>query len=353
MDFACPQPVLDAMKARIDRRILGYSTVNDPAYFAAIINWEMTRHGTEVFADQIVFSGGVIRGMEEAVRRLTKPGDSVLINTPGYHPFDDSVRLFERTPVYSPLVNDGSGHYTFDWEDMERKAADPRVKLYFLCNPHNPSGRVWTEEELRRVAEIMFRNDVFIFCDEIWRDIIRMDVTHTSLLRLYPGRRGYLVATAPSKTFNLAGNQLANLIIPDKEIADDWRRKCCCGHPNPLSIEACRAAFEHCGGWLDAMRTYLDENFAFMESYLARHLPKAKFRRPEGTYLAWVDMKAFGLTDQQLREMISRAGLFIEFGDEFIRDGDGFVRINIACPRSVLEKALAILCTALGSSGQN
>ena len=347
MDFACPQPVLDAMKARLDRKILGYSSPQDPAYFDAIIRWERQRHQVEVTADQLVCSNGVVRAMEEAVRRLTQPGDSILVNTPSYHPFDDSIRLYGRDPVYSVLINDGQGRYTYDWEDMERKAADPKVKLFFLCNPHNPTGRVWTEEELRRVAEIMLRNDVFIFCDEIWRDHLRTGVKHTSLASLYPNRSGYLVATAPSKTFNLAGNQLSNLIIPDRAMAAEWSAKSYCGHPNPLSLEACRAAYDLCEDWVDAMWQYLDENFACMDAYLKEHLPKAVFRVPEGTYLAWVDLRGFGLTDEELKKRISKAGLFIEFGNEFVRDAEGFIRINVACPRSVLKTALERLRTAL------
>lgn len=350
MDFACPQPVLDAMKERLDRKILGYSMALDPGYYAAAIEWEKTRHGADVSMDQIVFSGGVIRAMEEAVRHLTSAGDSVLLNTPSYHPFDDSIKLFGRTPVYSTLCKDSENYYTYDWDDLEKKAADPKVKLFFLCNPHNPTGRVWTPEELRRVADIMFAHGVFIFCDEIWRDHVRCDMHHTSLTTLYPGRSGYLVATAPSKTFNLAGNHLANLIIPDRTLANEWTMNMYCGQPNPLSLDACRAAYEYCADWVDAMKAYIDGNFAYMDAYLKENLPDAVFRIPQGTYLGWVDMRAFGLNDAQLNERISRAGLFIEFGNEFVRDGDGFVRINVACPRSVLKKALRILCAAMGDT---
>lgn len=348
MDFACPEPVLDAMRDRLDRRILGYSVAVDPDYYASVMDWEKKRHDIDVAMDSIVFSAGVIRGMEEAVRHLTKEGDSILLNTPGYHPFDDSIKLFGRTPVYSELINDGTGYYTYDWDDMEAKAADPKVTLFFLCSPHNPTGRVWTEEELRRVADIMFRNNVFIFCDEIWHDHIRKSVDHISFMKLFPDKHeGFLVATAPSKTFNLAGNQLANLLIPNKEMASEWTIGTYTGHPNPLAIDACKAAYTHCAGWADAMKEYIDENFAFMADYIKTYLPKAVFRVPEGTYLGWINLRAYGLSDAELNQKISSAGLFIEFGNEFVRDGDGFVRFNVACPRSMLHKALRILSTVL------
>ncbi len=347
MDFACPQPVLDAMKARLDRRILGYSGLLNDNYFDAVIRWEKECHGIEVKREEIVYSAGVVRAMEEAVSRLTKPGDKILINTPGYHPFDDSTKKFGRVPVYSPLKNDGKGYYTFDFEDMEKKAADPEVKLFFLCNPQNPTGRVWTPEELSTAAEICFRHGVFVFCDEIWRDLVRMPVTHTSLKKLFPERTDYLVATAPSKTFNLAGNQLANILIPDLALAAEWRAHNVCGMPNPLSIDATRAAFNDCRDWLAALRLYLDENFRFMDEFVRTELPGAVFCVPEGTYLAWIDLSAYGYDTEELRRRITEAGLFIEYSGEFVADDYGHVRINIACPKSVLAEALGMLKAAL------
>ncbi|MEA5049845.1 MAG: MalY/PatB family protein [Oscillospiraceae bacterium] len=350
MDFACPQPVLDAMKARLDRRILGYSALLEPAYFDAVAGWMKRRHGLDVTADMIVFSSGVVSAMRAAVERLTKPGDGVIINTPAYHPFDDAAKRAGRTPVYSPLVNDG-GRFTFDFEDLEKKARDPKNTLFFLCSPHNPTGRVWREDELRRAADICFDNGVFIFCDEIHADLVRGGQKHVSLGTLYPDRKsGYLTATAPSKTFNIAGNELSNLLIPDRALAADWRDHYVCGMPNPLAIDACIAAYTQCDAWVDALCAYLDGNFAFVARTLAAHLPAARFRVPEGTYLCWIDLRGTGKSDAELRRIISGAGLLIEYADEFVADGEGFVRVNIACPRAVLEKAMRILCTALGGS---
>ena len=354
MDFACPQPILDAMKARLDRRILGYSQVLDPDYYLAVIDWMKRRHNIDTDFDSIVYSHGVIPAMEVAVERLTRPDEGVIINTPAYHPFDESVKKFGRRPVYSKLINT-DGYYTIDFEDFEEKARDPKNTLYFLCSPHNPSGRVWTEEELRRVADICFENNVFIFCDEIHADLIRKGQKHISLMTLYPGEKRLITATAPSKTFNLAGNQLANILIPDHELANDWRMGMYCGLPNPLSVDACKAAYTDpaCERWLDALRDYLDGNLRYVDECIRKFMPEAVFRIPEGTYLCWIDLRKLGMTDMEMKEKVSRAGLFIEYADEFVADGEGFVRMNIACPRSVLKKAMKILCTTLGTGWED
>lgn len=349
MDFACPQPVLDAMKARLDRRILGYSMLLDPGYFEIVTGWLWRRHGWRVDADSLVFSSGVVSAMHTAVERLTKPGDGVLLNTPAYHPFDDTIKRFGRTPVYSPLLY-RDGTYTIDYEDLERKAKDPRNTLFFFCSPHNPTGRVWREEELRRVAQLCFANGVFMVCDEIHSDIVRKGETHIPLAKLYPEETRIITCTSPSKTFNLAGNQLANLVVADKALAREWRGMQACGFPNPLSIAACKAAYTQCDDWVAQMNGYVDENFALVKRRLRDDLPKARFSIGQGTYLAWIDLRGFGLTDRQLKECISRAGLFIEFGDEFVANGEGFVRINLACPRTLVEKAMDILAGCLGES---
>lgn len=351
MDFAVAEPIREAMKARIDRKILGYSMPLSADYYIAVMDYLERHHGHKLDFDEIVFSSGVITAMKAAVQRFTSEGDGVIINTPSYMPFDASVKQFGRTPLYSPLVNT-DGYFTFDYADIERKAKDPRTKMFFLCNPHNPTGRVWREDELRRVAQICFDNGVFVFSDEIHCDITRAGQKHIPLAVLYPERKDILTATAPSKTFNLAGNQLANLLFHDKELAQEWRMARYCGEPNPLSLDACVAAYTLCDDWLEQMNAYVDENFRYMQRYLAAHLPQAKFRIPEGTYLAWTDLRALGLSDAELKDRISRAGLFLEYADDFVRDGDGFVRMNLACPRSVLSRALKIFCEALGGTSE-
>lgn len=351
MDFAVPEPIRNAMKARIDKKILGYSMLLDPNYYMAVMDFMKRRHNHDTTFDNIIFSNGVITAMEVAVQKFTKHGDGIIINTPAYHPFDDSVRKFGRKAVYSPLLNDG-GYYRFDYEDFEKKAKDPNNTMFFLCSPHNPTGRVWKEEELRKIAEICFENDVFIFSDEIHCDITRTGMKHIPLATLYPLQKRLLTATAPSKTFNLAGNQLSNILIPDTDIAQEWRMKMYCGMPNPVSIDACLTAYTECDGWLEQMRAYLDDNFKYVDYYLKKHLPEAGFTIPEGTYLCWIDLRAFNTSDLDMKKKISAAGLFIEYADEFVADGEGFVRMNIACPRSVLSQALKMLCTSMGGTSE-
>lgn len=232
-------------------------------------------------ADSIVFSSGVVSAMHTAVERLTKPGDGVLLNTPAYHPFDDTIKRFGRTPVYSPLLY-RDGTYTIDYEDLERKAKDPCNTLFFFCSPHNPTGRVWREEELRQVARLCFANGVFVVCDEIHSDILRKGETHIPLAKLYPEETQIITCTSPSKTFNLAGNQLANLVVADKALAREWRETQACGFPNPLSIAACKAAYTKCDEWVAQMNAYVDENFALVKRRLRVDLPKAKFSHRSG-----------------------------------------------------------------------
>ncbi|MEG1476175.1 MAG: MalY/PatB family protein [Oscillospiraceae bacterium] len=346
MDFACPQPVLDAMKARLDKRILGYSMPLDNEYYMAVINWMRRRHGWEFKRENIVYSSGVIAAMNVSVEKLTSPGDKIILHTPAYHPFNDAILKYGRTPLYSKLINT-DGYYTMDYDDMEEKAKDPACTLMFLCSPHNPSGRVWKEDELRRAAEICFANNVTIVSDEIHGDLIRCGQKHIPLATLYPHDKRIITCTAPSKTFNLAGNQLANIIIEDEQMVFNWMISSACGNPNPLSIDACMAAYNECEDYVEELKLYLDDNFRLMEKRIKEELPRAKFRIPEGTYLGWIDVSAFGLNTQQLNERISKAGLFIEYDNEFVRDGDNHVRINVAAPRSVLNKALDILISQL------
>lgn len=351
MDFACPQPVLDAMKARLDQRILGYSMVLDPEYYTALAGWMKTRHNWEVEAASSQFSPGVIAALNAAVEKLTAPADSVLIHTPAYHPFDDAVKKYGRTPVYSRLVCK-EGCYEIDWEDFETKAKDPKVTLYFLCNPHNPTGRVWTKEELKRIGEICFANGVFVVSDEIHFDFIRAGIEHTVFASLFPGEKRIITCTAPSKTFNLAGIGLSNIFFADTQLGQSWAAEHVLGHPNPLSIEACKAAYSECADWVDGLNDYLDENFRLLESRIKNELPNVHFTVPEATYLAWIDVSDTGLFRQELAIRLIKEGLQVEFEDEFVDHGDGHIRMNIACPRSVLNRAVDRLVQAVGPGSE-
>ncbi len=346
MDFACPPAVLEAMKARLERRILGYVALMDDDYFAVLDGFMRRRHGFGVSKEQVVITQGVVSAMHSAVRRLTGEGDKILIHTPGYHPFEDAALLAGREPRFSPLRFE-NGRWELDWADFEAAVADPKLRLFFLCSPHNPTGRVWTAEELRRMLRLCRENGVFVFCDEIHHDLLRRGVKHVSLPALAPDETGYICATAPSKSFNLAGNAMSNILFSDPAMAEQWRRAPQREPLNALSIAATMAAYRDCDDWLDALCDYLDGNFAFLDEWLRENMPRVRFRIPEATYLAWLDLRAYGLSDRALNEKVSAAGLFIQFGDSFIRDGEGFARINLACPRALLAEALRRLKAAL------
>ncbi len=346
MDFACPKPVLDAMRARLDREILGYSSFGDPEYLEAVTGWMRRRHGLDVDPERIVFSAGVVGAVKAAVADFTSEGDSVLITTPSYAPFYHAVEDNGRTAVLSPLKK-REGRFEIDFEDFERKASDPKVTMYILCSPHNPTGRVWREDELRRMADICFDNGVLIVSDEIHSDLVRTNEKHIPLAKLYPGCDKIITCTAPSKTFNLAGNQLSNIIMPDLDSAKRWKSSHRCGMPNPLSIVACRAAYNECEDWLEQLKGYLDDNFKLLCEFTSQNLKGVTAYIPEGTYLAWVDFSGCGLGDKELSERIARAGVLLEYSGEFVANDEGYARMNLACPRSVLKTALERIKSAV------
>ncbi len=346
MDFACPAPILDALHARLDREILGYTQLCEPTYFEAVCGWFKRRFGWEVKREQLLYSSGIVTAIYAAVAELTKPGDGVILMTPAYHPFDDAIKRHGRTPVYSRLIR-ADGRYEIDFSDFEEKAKDPRNTLFFLCSPQNPTGRVWTERELRKMGEICFANGVFVVSDEIHADLVRRGVTHIPFATLFPEEKRLITCTAPSKTFNIAGLQHANLVIPDKALHARWTEKGCCGHVNALSPAAVQAAYTACEQWLEALKAYLDENFAAFSEALLQGVPRARFTVPEGTYLAWVDFSRLGLSDGELESRIGRAGVLAQYHGSFVDHDEGCMRINLACPRAVVLEAARRIAEAL------
>lgn len=351
MDFACPQPVLDAMKGRLDKRILGYSMLLDEEYYMAVMGWMKRRYDWDVpNPDSIVFSSGIVTALDVAAAKLTKPGEGILFHTPSYAPFYNAILKSGRTPVALPLIEE-DGWYTMDFDAFEAEAKKPENTLYFLCNPFNPVGRVWTEDELRRIGEICFANNVFVVSDEIHADFRRAGQKHIPLAKLFPEEKRMMTCTAPSKSFNLAGNQLSNLIIPDEMMALEWKFMHYCGMPNPLSIEACKAAYTQCDDWMDALNVYIEESQNHLVQRLQKELPALKMRVPEGTYFGWIDVRGLGISEDALAHTLYEAGLFIEMGSEFVSNGDGFVRMNLACPRATIDRAVDILVACFKEDG--
>ena len=345
MDFACAPEILLAMHERLDRRILGYTNLSGDCE-ASACRWMERRFGWKPEQEQIVFSAGIVSALFAAVARLTKPGDEVCFLTPAYHPFDDAVKKQGRVPVYSRMIRK-DGEWTIDFADLSAKLSRPNCALFFHCNPHNPTGRVFTETELTRLGKLCFANDVMVVSDEIHEDLTRTGITHIPLAKLFPLEKRIITCTSPSKTFNLAGNNHAHLFIPDEALRRDWTKNYYNGHPSALSNQATIAAYDRSEDWLEELRAYLDGNFAIMKQLLDERLPKAVFSIPQGTYLAWVDLSGYGLSEQELKRRISQAGVFVQFGEDFVDNADCFMRVNLASPRAILREGLERICNAL------
>lgn len=345
MDFACAPEIIRAMETRLSRRIIGYTNLTEECKQSAC-RWVSQRYDWHPDAEQIVFSAGIVNALFAAVARLTKPGDEICFLTPAYRPFDEAVKKQGRKPVYSRMVHE-HGHWKIDFSDLSDKLSRPDVTMFFHCNPHNPTGRVFTETELKRLGKLCFSNDVFVVSDEIHEDLTRKGQVHIPLQKLFPQEKRIITCTSPSKTFNLAGNNHAHLFIPDDALRRDWTKNYYNGHPNAFSNEATIAAYDSSEDWLEELRIYLDESFAMMKQLLHERLPKAKFAIAEGTYLAWVDLSGYGLSEQELKKRISQAGAFVQFGEDFVDNADCCMRVNLASPRDIVREGLERICSAI------
>ena len=293
-------------------------------------------------------SNGIIPALYEMVEYICKPDEKVLFLTPSYAYFKYAADFNKREYVCSDL-NYEEGQYTIDFEDFERKAADEKTTLFIFCHPHNPSGRVWKEEELQKLAEIIKRHHLWVISDEIHCDLIRLDQKHIPLGKVMTNYQRLITAMAPSKTFNLAGLMISNVIIRDKKLKEIWLGRHY-NFDNPLSIAAAQAAYEKGNAWVEELRAYLDENFRYTKEYLAEHLPRTGFRISEATYLAWVDLNAYFEPDEQLPLFFAyKAGVLLEGGNMFVQNSDGFIRLNLACPKAVLAEGLKRICEAVNT----
>lgn len=350
MDFQTPQEVTDAMIEACRHGIFGYTEVKLP-YFQTVQNWYRTHFQWEPQASWLVKTPGVVFAICTAIRALTEPGDSVLIQRPVYYPFTDSILGNGRTLVNSPLIYRG-GRYTIDFEDFEAKIIENRVKLFILCNPHNPVGRVWSEEELAGMGDICLKHNVTVVSDEIHADFVYSGRRHTVFAGIKPEYSDITITcTAPSKTFNLAGLQVSNIFISNRELRRTFRKEMYrTGYIdlNTLGLVACQAAYEKGRPWLEELRLYLKGNLDFIRAFLEKELPQITLVEPEGTYLVWLDFRALGMTDEQLDQfMLHEAKLWLDHGSMFGPEGEGFQRINIACPRETLERAFTQLKHAI------
>ena len=346
MEFATPPEIIQAIKDRVDKRIFGYTKVFDPNYYLAFVDWTKLHYNWSFPKEQLLTSPGIIPALYELVEYICKPDEKILIVTPSYAYFKHAADFNQIELVCSDLVND-DGYYTLDFADIEAKAKDEKVSLCIFCNPHNPSGRIWTTEELAKVGKICRDNGVYIISDEIHCDIIRQGRLHTPLAKVMPDYDKIVTCMAPSKTFNMAGCMLSNIIIPDDDLRALWMSKRYL-NDNPLSIAAAQAAYEQGSQWLDELRAYLDGNFEYLQQFLQDNLPNAVFRIPEATYLGWVDVSAYVPKDVALPQFFAdKAGVLLEGGNMFVQNSDGYIRLNLACPRAVLVEGLNRIATAL------
>lgn len=346
MDFACADAIVEAMHQQVDARIYGYNTGFDQAYRESVCSWFQHRFDWHIEPKTIFFAGGVVPAIAYLLEILSEEGDGILIQTPVYHPFRKKIEATKRRVIENPLLNQG-GIYTIDFEDLEEKLLRTDVKGMILCSPHNPVGRVWTAEELRKLVDIAKHSGKWIISDEIHCDIIREENTQIPLLKLAPDYAEQIITcTAPSKTFNLAGLQNSNIIIVNRTYQVRWRRfveeRLSIGGPNSFAISSTMAAYQHGEEWLDQVNTYIDENIHFATAFLKEHLPEAIVSPCEGTYLLWVDMRAYETDAKSLEERLKAHGIIFNQGYIFGQEGAGFVRMNLACSRNLLQRCLSV-----------
>lgn len=343
MDFRCPEPVIRAMRERVEHGIFGYSNRTD-SYLEAVASWFSRRQGWPVEQDWITTTPGVVPTLNVVVRGFTQPGDKVIVQRPVYYPFFRVTRNNGAEIVSNTLILE-DGDYRMDLEDLERLAADPKAKLLILCSPHNPIGKVWGVPELRAVAEICARHGVLVVADEIHGDLLHPGVSFTPFATLGAvAADNTIVCTAPSKTFNLAGLHTSNVIIPNPTIRERFRQALAVQSlpgMNPFGIVATEAAYREGEPWLAAVMDYVAGNARRMAEFFAAEVPQLRVIPPQGTYLLWFDCRALGLDQEALEElMLNRARIYFDEGYIFGPEGAGFERINIACPRALLDDAL-------------
>lgn len=349
MDFTVPQAVTDALASSVAHGIYGYSDTKQD-YFDAVASWFETRHNWRPDPSWLVKTPGIVYAICTAIRALTQVGDAIMIQQPVYYPFASSITDNDRVLINNALVNH-DGIYKMDFDDMEAQIIEHQVKMFILCSPHNPVGRVWTEEELITLGDICLKHNVIVISDEIHADFTYPGHTHhifSSLKAEYEDIS--IVCTAPSKSFNLAGLQVSNIFIKNKEYRLAFLKEIERGgysQLNTLGLVACQAAYGHGAEWMDQLKEYLAGNLSFIRDFLAEKLPNIKLVEPDGTYLVWLDLTGLDLSDKQIDDrIINGAKLWLDTGSMFGKDGSGYQRINIACPRSTVVACMDRLAQA-------
>lgn len=343
MDFETSSYVEDALVERAKEGIFGYSEVQTP-YFEIVRDWMKKHHDWDVQEKWLIKTPGIVMALAMAVKAYTKPGEGVLLQLPVYYPFSEVIKDNGRNVVSNTLYLGEDNRYHIDFEDFERKIIEENIKLFFLCNPHNPVGRVWSKQELTQIGDICVKHGVIVVSDEIHQDFV-FKGKHTVFASL---KKEYedisITCTSPSKTFNLAGLMMSNIFIANRELRYNFRRELDAAGTSQLGIMglvACEAAYKNGEVWYQAMLSYVKENIAFTKEFVEKNLSGVTMIDLEGTYLVWLDFRKTGLSVDELEHrVIHKAKLWLDSGKIFGECGNGFQRINVACPRSILEDAL-------------
>lgn len=348
MEFATPEIVIEGIRERLNKKIFGYSRLFSDDYYDAFLTWCQKKYGWEWEKEHLVTSNGIIPALYELVEYICEVDERVLFFTPSYAYFKYAADYNNREAIPCDLLYQ-NGKYEIDFEEFERVAADKKNRLLILCNPHNPTGRMWTEWELQQIGKIAFKHDLWIISDEIHCDLLRKGKKHIPLAKLFPQSDKVITCMAPSKTFNIAGLQFSNVLIPNEELRKTWLARHY-NFDNPLSIAAAQAAYENGEVWLEELKEYLDKNFQVTKRFIDEHLPKAHMNIPESTYLAWVDVGRYFPEKEDLTYFFAtEAGVLLESEKMFIQNSAGYIRLNLACPKSVLEEGLKRIAKAINN----
>lgn len=343
MDFRSPQPVIDAMVRRAESGIYGYPYMI-PKFSEVTQGWVKRRHGWAIDTGWVIFAASIIPAIFNAVQAFTEPGDKVILQRPVYYPFSYAIENNGREISNNSMI-EANGEYKVDFEDLERRCADPKAKLFLLCNPHNPLCKVYTREELQRIGDICRKHNVIIFADEIHSDFIFTGHKHVPIASISPEIADVTItAIAPSKTFNLAGMRSACLIIPNPKLRQTMSKKFMDNRSALIptfGLDAYIAAYENGDEYVDQLVPYIEANAAYLDAYLKENMPKIKLTPPQGTYLMWLDCRELGLSNEALDHFFTfEAAVALDKGYWFGDEGSGFMRMNIACPHATLQEAL-------------
>lgn len=343
MDFQCAESIREELQKIVDRNLYGYTGLAPTAevckpYYDAVTGWFKRHYGWEIDPETIVYTPGTVNAVDIAIKTFSKEGEGVLINPPIYGPFAMSIEGAGRKVVRSPLINTG-GYYTVDFTGFEEKAKDPNTKIFILCSPHNPTGRIWTPEELRRMYGICTANGVVVVTDEIHGDLIRKGETFHPMATVVDGKN-LVSCTAANKTFNLADLKTTNVVIRDPEMRAQYSKSLGFTFPNIFTIAATIGAYNGGQEWLDQVRDYLDGTIDWVLDFVKEKMPRVKIRRPEGTYVLWMDFRGYGLTPDEVNDRIlKKAGVVLERGEMFDQElGAGFQRICVPTQRAVIQE---------------